>query len=134
MNKTSITFIGIGILVLAGISYFLLKSPDSQRPADQSQAIASPSISTNPFQEAVFEYKNGKTDPKVVTVIEGQRVRIRAMSDIANEVHFHGYNISADVTPDKEAIIEFTADKTGRFPIELEQLKIEIGVIEVYPK
>lgn len=135
MNKISVTLVGIGILVLVALGYFVLK-PAPRQPANQNQITNQNEIPPNQdVVEAVFDYKTGATaEPKIIRAQEGQKVRIRAASDIADEAHLHGYDISAEVGPGKEALIEFTAAKTGRFPIELEKLEKEIGIIEVYPK
>ena len=133
MNKTSTLFAGVGILIIVVIGYFSLKTNPKQEQLNPD-VNANQATPTNSFIEAVFEYKNGQADPKVVRVEEGQNIKIRVNFDVAGEAHLHGYDLSVDVEPGKESILEFTASKTGRFPMEFEQLKKDIGVIEVYPK
>jgi hypothetical protein len=67
------------------------------------------------------------------TVEEGNSVVIRVTSDVADEVHLHGYDLSADVAPGSPATIQFTADVPGRFEIELEDLGVQIAELEVRP-
>lgn len=137
MNKTSAILVGIGVLVLIGIGYLALK-PTSQQPVNQNTNIENSQrgqSAENNVIEAVFDYKTGDTaEPKVVRVQEGQKVVIKATADVADEIHLHGYDLSKEAEANEQITIEFTADKTGRFPIELEKLKKDIGVIEVYPK
>lgn len=48
----------------------------------------------------------------------GQTVRITVTSDEADELHLHGYDLSAAVGPDEEGVLEFTADQSGIFELE----------------
>jgi ABC-type glycerol-3-phosphate transport system substrate-binding protein len=61
-----------------------------------------------------------ETAERRVTVDAGERVRIRVESDVADEVHVHGYDLKKDVAPGKPATIEFTANVEGSFEVELE--------------
>ena len=67
------------------------------------------------------------------SVEQGRIVVIRVTSDVADEVHLHGYDLSADVAPGSPATIQFTADVPGRFEIELEDLGVQIAELEVRP-
>lgn len=49
----------------------------------------------------------------------GAEVRLTVTSDVASEVHVHGYDETADVAPGSPAVIEFTADIPGIFEVEL---------------
>jgi heme/copper-type cytochrome/quinol oxidase subunit 2 len=62
-----------------------------------------------------------ETAERRVTVATGEKVRIRVQSDVADEVHVHGYDLKKDVAPGKPAVIEFTADVPGSFEVELEE-------------
>jgi hypothetical protein len=63
----------------------------------------------------------------------GRAVVITATADVTDEVHLHGYDLSADVAPGKPARIEFDADIPGQFEIELESRHQLIAVLEVGP-
>jgi hypothetical protein len=67
------------------------------------------------------------------SVARGRIVVIRVTSDIADEVHVHGYDLMADVAPDSPATIKFKATAPGRFEIELEEHKLPIAELEVRP-
>ena len=60
-------------------------------------------------------------------------VVITVTSDVADEVHVHGYDLMADVAPGAPATIRFTADAPGRFEIELENTGVQIAELEVRP-
>lgn len=89
---------------------------------------------TSDAVEAAFNFTSSGYQAKSVTVKQGQKVVLKVTSDIADQVHLHGYDLSKEVAPGQEAVIEFAADKTGRFDLELEKSDKALGVVEVYPK
>lgn len=64
--------------------------------------------------------ENGDVQPPPdrVKVVLGQRVRIVVESDAVDEIHVHGYELQAQVTPTEPAAIEFVADEPGLFEVE----------------
>lgn len=56
----------------------------------------------------------------------GATVSIEVTSDVADEVHLHGYDKTVDVTPDAPATLTFTADIPGIFEVELESRAIKL--------
>lgn len=70
----------------------------------------------------VFTYTiaDGVADPQLEQqrVAQGSTVRIEVTSDVADQLHLHGYDETADVAAGETAVIEFTADLTGRFELE----------------
>ena len=79
--------------------------------------------------------RGGKTGAGIrrVSVKKGEKVRIVVTSDLADEVHLHGYDLTARVGPSKRAIITFAATIPGRFEVELEERGLQIGELEVRP-
>jgi hypothetical protein len=67
------------------------------------------------------------------TVDKGDRVVIVVGSDVADEVHLHGYDIVRDVTAGGMARIAFLAELPGRFEVELENRGVQIADITVQP-
>ena len=65
------------------------------------------------------------------TVRKGDRVRIVVESDVADEIHLHGYDLSKDVAAGGTATIAFVADVPGRFEVELEQRSVQIADLTV---
>jgi len=61
----------------------------------------------------------------------GDVVMITVESDVADEIHLHGYDIFADVTPEQAATIVVTADTPGRFEIEFEDSGVFIAELVV---
>jgi hypothetical protein len=70
----------------------------------------------------VFTYTiaDGVAEPPLEqhTVDQGSTVRIEVTSDVADELHMHGYDVETEMTPGEVAVLEFTADMTGRFALE----------------
>lgn len=67
------------------------------------------------------------------SVDKGRRVAITVTSDLADEIHLHGYDVSAPVAPGEPARLTLTADVPGRFELEFEQRGIPIAELEVRP-
>lgn len=68
-----------------------------------------------------------------ISVRVGETVRFEVEADIADEIHVHGYDLSFETIPDEEVLVEFVADATGIFEVEIEGLSLHIVDIEVTP-
>jgi hypothetical protein len=71
--------------------------------------------------------------PARITVANGRRVMLVVTSDVADEVHLHGYNIMRDVAPGRSATIEFRATIVGTVKAELENRGLQIATITTEP-
>lgn len=65
------------------------------------------------------------------SVAQGEQVTISVLSDEADEVHLHTYDLTAEVQPGEAASISFTADIPGVHEVELEQSGIKLLDLEV---
>ena len=135
MTKTSKILVAAGVIILAVIAYFVFKPQPQNNSGTASTSTQTQTTTAQMPKEIVFTY-NSKTpyQPKTVQVNQGDQVIIKVTSDIADEAHFHGYNLMAELTPNKEGDINFTAKDSGSFEIELENHKLTLGFIEVLPK
>jgi hypothetical protein len=70
---------------------------------------------------------------KRVTVAKNRNVVLVVRSDVADEVHLHGYDISRDVAPGSPVRLPFRATIPGRFEAELEERGLQIADITVKP-
>ena len=61
----------------------------------------------------------------------GATVVVRVTSDVADEIHVHGYDKKADVEANGTADVEFTADIPGVFEVELEQASLKLVELEI---
>jgi hypothetical protein len=61
----------------------------------------------------------------------GQPVTVRVTSDVADEVHVHGYDKMVDVAAGRTAEVTFLANIPGVFEVELEKAKKVLFTMEV---
>jgi len=78
---------------------------------------------------------------QLIRVHEGDSVKLRWTSDRPLTLHLHGYDIEKRVAGDGVIEFSFTANATGRFPIEIHGAEgsaahggAPLAVIEVYPR
>lgn len=61
----------------------------------------------------------------------GSSVELVVASDVADEVHLHGYDRSSFVTAGATTTLRFVADIPGVFEVELEQRGVQLAQLEV---
>ncbi|MGH3669585.1 MAG: hypothetical protein ACRDSH_02965, partial [Pseudonocardiaceae bacterium] len=66
-----------------------------------------------------------------VTVPLGTPVVLSVSSDVADEIHVHGYDRKAPVPAGTTASVTFTANKPGVFDVELENSKLQLLQLQV---
>jgi hypothetical protein len=108
------------------------RSPSPSTPTETATATdtggpsptrsAAPSAAPTPdVVEIEIEVEDGRVDGRSEYAVPvGERVRIEVQADVADEVHVHGYDLMADVSPGRAAVIAFRADAAGVFEVELE--------------
>ena len=69
--------------------------------------------------------------PGRVTVAVGTKMQVVVTSDVADEVHVHGYDLSAPVRAGDPATLLFTAGIPGVFEVELEDSDTHLFELEV---
>jgi heme/copper-type cytochrome/quinol oxidase subunit 2 len=63
----------------------------------------------------------------------GDQVRFSVQSDVADEIHVHGYDLKKDVPAGGTVSFSFPANIEGVFEIELEEHKEQIAELRVSP-
>lgn len=78
-------------------------------------------------------YRGGKLsgDTGTVPIEKGADVQITVRADVEDEVHLHGYDLTAEVAPGHPGRINFEASDAGRFIAELEHLHLHIVTLRV---
>ena len=76
---------------------------------------------------------------RLMRVHQGDIVKLRWTSDRPIVIHLHGYDIEKHITADGVVEMSFTANATGRFPIEIHgqggaHEGAPLAIIEVYPR
>jgi hypothetical protein len=64
---------------------------------------------------------------------KGETIRFRVKSDVEDEIHFHGYDLSKPVGPGKTVTMTVPATIDGLFEVELENLGVAFAEVEVRP-
>lgn len=85
--------------------------------------------------QVVVRVRGGKPVDGIVRAQarKGDPVVVLVGSDVSDEVHIHGYDLSGGVAPGEPFRIRFDATLTGRFEIELEQRGQQIAQLTVLP-
>ena len=96
----------------------------SAPPAAPPSAAAPTSAAASPTPSAkVIEvtYAGGEITgvESQVPVKVGEQVLLRVTSDVAEEIHVHGYDRYADIPAGGTGEVTFTADLAGRWEVEL---------------
>jgi heme/copper-type cytochrome/quinol oxidase subunit 2 len=68
-----------------------------------------------------------------ISVSKGDEVRFTVDSDVADEIHVHGYDFMKDVKAGGKVTFKFKAKIDGVFEIELENRGVQIAELEVQP-
>jgi hypothetical protein len=112
------------------------KAPDSTASAPSGAAASSASGASSAAAEQRIEvtFAGGKAggDTGRVQVAAGTAVTLVVTSDVADEVHVHGYDIEKEVTPGTPVTLQFDATIAGVFEVELHKaetvlLRLQVG-------
>lgn len=63
----------------------------------------------------------------------GDQIRFRVRSNVADEVHVHGYDVSEEVPAGGSATLSFPADLEGIYEVELHGSEQQIAELRVNP-
>ncbi len=153
MNFSPKKMVAGAVLVIVALGLFLVIKPDnskdtdpgSQRPpaATTGAPGTTPTVPGKKKRPApsrgpsgpVVEVKGGQPVGGVqkLDVNEGGDVRFTVKSDVDEEVHVHGFDVSKPVGPGKPARFDFEAGFTGIFEVELENSAVPIIELQVNP-
>jgi hypothetical protein len=134
----AIAIVAVVILTAAG------GGDDEQEATSAATPTGTPTPTTAPGEtpaETPEPTPTPKPQPPLVTrgkvtklrFEQGETVRFRVRSDVADHVHIHGYDLMKDVTPGRTITFSVPADITGIFEIELEDRGEEIAQLRVDP-
>jgi hypothetical protein len=140
---------GLGLIVSL---YFALSPGDDEATSTTTTAAQTTTAgaTTEPEVTTTAATTTAPAEPEVVrisvsvpadkaptvkhfTIQQGRQVVFVVKSELADEVHLHGYDLSADVAPGAPATIRFKATAPGLFEAELESRSLPIAELEVRP-
>ena len=100
-------------------------------PETETQARETPAAPRIPT--LVVEGGRPRDEARELTFAKGERVRFRVRSDVAEELHIHGYDRYVDVAPGRTATVSFPATIEGIFEIELHGAGVQLASLRVEP-
>jgi hypothetical protein len=154
MSRTQrFTFLGIAAVIAVVAVVVILAAGGGDDADSGSQASATQTATPTPTQDQTeAQPQDAETPTPTATPTpkpkppllkggkvtrlefkEGDTVKFRVVSPVAEEVHIHGYDIAKDLEPDKEITVSFPATIEGIFEIEYEHAGEQIGELRVEP-
>ena len=129
--------VAAAVIVAAGL--FIVLRPDNGNDNASGNTTTTTSASTRPPApppaNVRIVVRGGEPVGGIrnVTVSKGRQVVMIVNSDVADEVHLHGYNLKRDVTPGTPARLPFRATINGTVEVELEQRGVPLARITTQP-
>jgi cytochrome c oxidase subunit II len=112
MNKYFLLII-VALIVVGGVLFMNQKRPSVIREL----LTPTPAMDSFPVKEFSMTAKQFKFDPSVITVKQGDRVRIKITSlDVKHGFALPDFNVDQNLEPGKVVTVDFIADKKGEFP------------------
>jgi hypothetical protein len=119
----------VGLLALL----LLLGGCAGKAPAASGASGSSSGASGTTGQRIEVSIAHGKVSGATgrVQVAKGRAVTLVVTSDVADEVHLHGYDIEKELVPGKPTTLQFTATLTGVFEVELHKANVVLVHLQV---
>jgi hypothetical protein len=134
------------VLIVTAVALFL-----ALRPGDSDESDG-PVVANSATEETKAKPAKKKSKPKpppVPTVVvkngepvdgvlgievdEGEQITFEVKSDVDEEIHVHGFDLSKDVSAGSSARLSFPASITGIFEVELEFSGVPIAELQINP-
>jgi hypothetical protein len=145
-----LTFLAIAVAIAIVAVVIIAASGNDEQEATTASGTATPTATATaaPDDGGTAEPTETPTStptpkPEVPLVVagkvtklrfkEGDTVRFRVRSGVADHVHVHGYDLMKDVEPGRTITFSFPASITGIFEIELEDRGEQIAQLRVDP-
>jgi hypothetical protein len=126
MNARNARLLAGAVVVVVAIVLLIVLKKDDSGESKASDAGKFPTIQVNKAGEPV----GGITD---LTYKKGDQIQFKVHSEIADEVHVHGYDIMKDVKAGGTVTYDFPATIEGVFEAEMEDQKEQIIQLTVEP-
>lgn len=144
----------VGAMVVLVVAYVVISggSDDAKKDASQpaaTQPSSTQSTDTSPTTSGTTTATEPAAPPAPPTVRvvnakpqggvkklnfnKGEQIRFRIVSDTADEIHVHGYDLMKDVAKGGSVTFSFKGSIDGRFVVELEGHGEQIAELDVAP-
>jgi hypothetical protein len=150
--RNALIVVGALVLLIGGFAIAQgsgKKSAPSPAAATTSATSTAPATTsptaTSPRKEAGHA-QAGPAEPTVVVqggkpkggvqdlkFEKGDDVRFTVRSDVADEIHVHGFDLMKDVTAGGSVAFDFPAKFDGEFEVELEGRGVQIASLQIQP-
>ena len=123
-----------GLALAAGLTACAgTAAPDTAAGSSSAGTAPSSSASTPAGQRIEVQVSGGEVsgDTGRVPVAAGEHVTLVLTSDVADEVHVHGYDLEADLSPGQPTEIAFDATIPGVFEVELHEAGTQLLSLQV---
>jgi hypothetical protein len=142
---TRLLIVAAAIVVAVGL--FIVLRPDDDGGAQTTTTTATTSTTTPtttvpppppvppPPARVRINVRDGRPVGGIrrVTVGKGRRVVLIVTSDVADDVHLHGYDVMRDVAPGRPARLSFKATIVGAVEVELEDRHLPLATVTTQP-
>ena len=131
MQSNAAKFAGAAIAIAVVVVLFVVLSGGD----DGDTTTTASTADTGSGEIATIKVVDGQPVGGVqdLTFTEGDDIRFRVDSDVADEVHFHGYDIGKEVEAGGSVTFDVPATITGKFEVELEEAVTQLAEITVNP-
>ena len=111
---------------------------DAAEPGTAGEAggpMDDPAEARDEPRDPTIVVRNGEPADGVVELEykKGDQIRFRVRSDVAEEVHVHGYDIFKEVEAGGSVGFDFAAEIDGVFEVELEASAVQLAELRVNP-
>lgn len=129
--------IAAGVLVLV-VAFVVLGSGGNDSPSKStSSAAGTPAATSSQGPAAVPTIRFAKGKPvggvQKLSFAEGDEVRFKVASDVADEIHVHGFDKMQDVKAGGTVAFDFPAKFDGQYVVEMEGSSTQIASLEIQP-
>jgi len=125
------------VIVVAVVAFVIAQSGGGSSSSSNSKTTQATGTGTTSAQAPakVIVVRNAKPVGGVqdINVKKGDQVRFTVQSDVADEIHVHGYNFHKNVAKNGSVSFSFPATIDGGFVIELESRSEQIAALKVQP-
>jgi hypothetical protein len=130
----SATALGVAVIAtVAGCAHAAPTTTSTPAITPAPAATSAPATDSGAAQRVEVHFAKGAVQGGVsrVPVHLGSPVTLVVTSDVADEVHLHGYDRKVDVPAGGTASLDFVADQAGVFEAELESRGTQLVQLEV---
>lgn len=102
-------------------------------PTADAPSEPEPEVAPDDAQVVAVTVAGGKAsgDTGRVQVAVGTTVRLTVTSDAADQVHVHGYDLVAPVSPGQATQLEFVAERPGVYEVELHDARQVVTRLQI---